>query len=144
MRGPYQGAASHAVATIHPDAWTAPFWAAARRHQLVAARCTGCGRFQVPPTGFCPGCRSRSVEWIELSGQATVYTFTVVRHPVVPSEIDTVPYVIGVVCLPDAGNAKLMTNIVDCDPDTVAIGQHVEVVWDDVDPEVTIPRFRPR
>jgi uncharacterized OB-fold protein len=143
MKGPYQGAPSHEIASISPDAWTAPFWSAAREHRLVAARCTECATFQVPPTGFCPTCRARSVEWVELSGEATVYSFTVVRHAVVPSEVGTVPYVIAVVTLADADNAKLMTNVVDCDVDSVAIGQRVTVAWDDIDDEVTIPRFTP-
>ncbi|MCU1395532.1 MAG: ditFa [Ilumatobacteraceae bacterium] len=141
--GPYRGAPSRAIAGISPDAWTAPFWTAALEHRLVAARCTECATFQVPPTGFCPKCRARSIEWVQLSGLATIYSFTVVRHAVVAQLAETVPYVIGVVKLDGADDSKLMTNIVDCDPDTVRIGQSVHVVWDDIDAEVTIPRFAP-
>ena len=42
-----------------------------------------------------------------------------------------------------AEGPRLMTNIVECAPDTVRIGTSVEVVFDDVTPEVTLPKFRP-
>ncbi|HXL63015.1 MAG TPA: zinc ribbon domain-containing protein, partial [Mycobacterium sp.] len=48
---------------------TEPFWEAAKQRRLVAPQCTDCGSFRMPPTPFCPNCRSRSVNWIELSGE---------------------------------------------------------------------------
>jgi hypothetical protein len=72
-----------------------------------------------------------------------VYSFTIVRHPVTPELSDSVPYVVAVIELDDAPGARLFTNIVECDPDTVVIGQAVQVVWDDAADEVTIPRFAP-
>ena len=83
------------------------------------------------------------MEWVDLSGLATLYTYTVVRHPVVPALAETVPYVIAVVKLSDAGEAKLVTNIIDCTVDDLSIGQKLEVVWTEHSPDVTIPRFRP-
>jgi uncharacterized OB-fold protein len=83
------------------------------------------------------------VDWITLSGKGTVYSFTIVRHPVVPALRDSVPYVIAVVSLPDAGGQRLITNILDTDPDTLHIGQEVEVVFDDDGSDATIPRFTP-
>ncbi len=137
------GAPSTDIVDIAPDMWNSPFWDAASRHQLVAARCTECGRFQAPATGFCPGCRACSIEWIELSGDAVVYSFTIVRHAVIPELAHTVPYVIAVVTLPDADDVKIMTNIVNCDVDAIRIGDAVHVAWDDVPGGVTVPRFAP-
>jgi len=137
------GAPPAEIANISVDSWTEPFWVAAREHKLVCARCASCGTFRMPPTPFCPNCNSQDTEWPELSGRATVYSFTIVRHPVTPELAANVPYVIGLVDLDDAPGARMFTNIVDCDPDTVYVGQPVQVVWDDVADGVTMPRFTP-
>jgi uncharacterized OB-fold protein len=137
------GAPTADIANISADSWTEHFWRAARDHILVCALCGDCGTYRMPPTPFCPSCNSQNTEWPELSGRATVYSFTVVRHPVTPELNDSVPYVVAVIELDDAPGARLFTNIVECDPDTVVIGQAVQAVWDDVADGVTIPRFAP-
>jgi hypothetical protein len=128
---------------LSPDMHTAPFWAAANEHRLAAPRCVACGQFILPPTGWCPACRCPDTEWVTLSGRARLYTYTIVRHPPVRALAETVPYVLAVVKLPDAGDVKLITNVVDCDTADLAIGQELEVVWHTRQDGVTIPRFRP-
>jgi uncharacterized protein len=125
-----------------PDRWTQPFWAAAREHRLVAARCSSCGAFRSPPTPFCPKCRSQEITWVELSGAAELYSFTIVRHPPAPELKDSVPYVIGIVKLAGADDVKFMTNVVNCTVDDVHIGMTLHVVWDDCGDD-TFPRFGP-
>jgi uncharacterized OB-fold protein len=132
-----------AFVQLAPDVHTAPFWAAANEHRLAAPRCQACAKFVLPPTGWCPTCRSRDMEWVTLSGRARLYTYTIVRHAPVPAISGTVPYVLAVVKLPDAGDVKLITNVVDCDSADLAIGQELEVVWHARGDGVTIPRFRP-
>jgi uncharacterized OB-fold protein len=83
------------------------------------------------------------MEWVTVSGRALLYTYTVVRHAPVPALAGTVPYVLAVVRLPDAGNVKLITNVVDCDAADLSIDQELEVVWHTRSDGVTIPRFRP-
>ena len=70
-----------------------------------------------------------------------VYAYTIVRHPVVPALASVVPYVIAVVDLDGAPGARLVGNVIDCPPESVLIGSKVAVVFDDIDDEVTIPRF---
>jgi uncharacterized OB-fold protein len=128
---------------LHPDAWTRPFWEAAREHRLVAPRCLSCGSFRMPPGPYCHVCRTQSVEWIELSGDGTVFTFTVVRHALIPALVGAVPYVVSVVDLTDAPPARLVAALVDVDPESVCIGMPVTLVWDDIDDDQTVPRFTP-
>ena len=64
---------------ISVDDCTAPFWEAAKQRRLSALRCGDCGRFQMPPTPFCPQCQSRAMDWVDLTGEATVYSYAVVR-----------------------------------------------------------------
>jgi hypothetical protein len=126
---------------LHADAWTAPFWEAATRHQLVCARCGDCGTFRMPPSPFCHRCRSQRLEWAQLPGTGTIYTFTVVRHAVIPDVRPSVPYVVAVVELDGAPGCRLVGNVIEAAPERVEIGQHVRVSWDDVSEDATIPRF---
>jgi uncharacterized OB-fold protein len=125
---------------ITTDAYTEPFWQAAKQERLVAPKCGECGRFRLPPTPFCPECRSREVEWTELSGQAEVFSFSVLHgFPGLPD----LTLVAAVLDLPDAPGARLVTNIVDADPAAVAIGDRVEVFFSPISDGWLIPLFRP-
>lgn len=129
----------------HADASTQPFWDAAKEDRLVAPRCTSCGTFRLPPSPFCFSCRSREIEYVDLPGTGTIYSFTVVRHPLHPDLADACPYVSGTVELDgtQGAGARMLVNIIDCDPDTVKIGDKVEVVFEHVNDEMSTPRFRP-
>jgi len=133
------------LTTTHADASTQPFWDAAAEDRLVAPRCTRCGTFRVPPDPFCFACRHQEVEWVELPGTATVYTFTIVRHPLHPDLADACPYVTAVVELDgtQGAGARMIVNVVDCDVDALAVGDPVTVVFDHVTPEMTTIRMRP-
>src|SRR6201992_2685628 len=56
-----------------------PFWIAAKERRLVAPQCGDCQTFRLPPTPFCPNCQSKQVNWVDLSGDAVVYSFAVVH-----------------------------------------------------------------
>jgi uncharacterized OB-fold protein len=129
----------------HADDATRPFWTAALEGRLVAPRCTACGTFVLPPQPFCFACRGRDFTWIDLPGTGTVYTFTVVRHPLHPGLAEVVPYAAGVVDLDgtQGAGARMITNITDCDVDSLAIGDPVEIWFDQVTPTYPVPRFRP-
>ncbi|MEN9506278.1 MAG: hypothetical protein RI958_2204 [Actinomycetota bacterium] len=128
---------------LYEDVWTAPFWAAARNHRLVMARCSSCARFRSPPTPFCPGCLSKAIEWVELTGDATLYAHTIVRHAVVPALAEQVPYVVAVVVLDGTDGTKFVSNVVNCSVDDVHNGMRLHVVWDDQADGNSIPRFGP-
>ena len=131
------------MANLSPDEWTLPFWQAASEHRLVAPTCTGCGAFRMPPAPFCWKCRQQDVEWIELSGRGTVYTFVIARQALIPQLADAIPNVVAVVELEDAPGCRLVGNVLQIEPEAVEIGMPVVVAWDDVNDVVTIPRFVP-
>jgi len=117
------------------------YWEACRRHELVVQCCRACGTLRHYPRALCPACLSDETEWQRCSGRGTVYTFTVTYQNQAPGFRDALPYVLAYVELEEG--VRLLTNIVDCAPDDVRIGQPVEVVWDDVTPDVTLPKFKP-
>jgi len=129
----------------YADETTQPFWDAALEGRLVAPRCTSCGTYLLPPQPRCFSCQATEFAYEELPGTGTIYTFTVVRHPLAPHLQEVVPYVSGVVELDgtQGAGARMVANIVDIDPETVAVGDPVVVSFDKVSGTLAVPRFRP-
>jgi len=124
------------------SAETMGWWEAAASHRLVVQRCQECGCTRHPPGPRCPGCRSAAWEWLTLAGTGTVYTYTIVHQAFIPALAGTVPYVVAVVELDGADGARLVSNVVDAEPTEVSVGARVGVVWEDMGPELALPRFR--
>lgn len=99
---------------------TQPFWEAAAAGRLLLRTCTACGEAHHYPRSICPFCGSDATAWREASGRGTIYSFSVMRR--VPA-----PYAIAYVTLEEG--VTMMTNIVDCDLDSIRIGQAVAVVF---------------
>ncbi len=94
------------------------------RFRLEASRCTACGRVDYPARPTCSACRGRKLEPTALSRKGTVVTATVIHTP--PSEFAMeAPYAMAVVETPE--RARLMLQVVDCDPSEVRPGIEVEL-----------------
>jgi uncharacterized OB-fold protein len=130
------------LATISPDATTAPFWDACRRRELRLQRCADCGAFRQPPSPGCPHCGSARSDWPLLSGRGTVFSYTIVHHAAVPPLAAELPYNVVVVELDDAPGARLISNVLGVGPSDVSVGMRVELAWDDAGPDIVLPRFR--
>ena len=117
-----------------------PFWEAARRHQLVLQRCEECGRFRYPPGPVCPDCLSERAEWTPVSGRGRVTTFVDFHKAWFPSFAGDIPYNMIQVEL-DEG-PRLTANLVGVPNAEIRIDMPVEVVFDDVTSDITLPRFQ--
>ena len=127
-----------------PNPDTKPFWEACKEHELRAQKCAACGRFRWPPQGVCPSCYSWNFEWAKLGETATVCSFVVVHYVSVPAFADDIPYVVAQITMDGTDNQVILTsNVIDCPWETVKVGMAVRVVFDDVTPECTLPKFRP-
>lgn len=115
------------------------FWTGGRSGELRISRCGDCGYYIHPPAPRCPRCLGDNVEPRPVSGRGRVYTYTVNRRAWVPGL--EVPYVIAIVELEEQPDLRLMTNIVDCPPDQVAIEMPVQVEFRERG-EVYVPVFR--
>ncbi len=124
------------------NAWSEPFWRAARAGRLIIQHCRACGRNIFYPRLACPFCFADQPEWIEASGRGTVYTFSVVENNSPSAFLEDMPFVIAIVRLEEG--VQLMTNIVGCDPAAVRCEMPVEVVFERLTDEVTLPKFKPR
>jgi len=133
------GARRTDLPTIEDD--TRPFWDAAREGRLLIRRCRSCGRPHHYPRPFCPHCWSGDVEWVEASGRATLYTWSVVFTNDLPPFSERLPYVAAVVDLEEG--VRLMTNVVGCETDRLEIGMPLVVDYRLLTDDITAPVFRP-
>jgi uncharacterized OB-fold protein len=107
------------------------FWEATRRHELVVQRCNACGIFQFGPEWICNNCHSFDLGWQQVSGQGRIYSWERIWHPVHPALKDACPYMVVLVELPDAGNVRMVGNLLGNPTDEVEIGGAVEAVFED-------------
>jgi uncharacterized protein len=117
-----------------PTPETEAFWAAAREGRFLIRRCTACGKVHWYPRTLCPLCHSSDTVWEEGSGKGTIYSFSVMRRA-------DPAFVMAYVTL--AEGPTMMTNIIQCETDALAIGQPVELVFQPSKSGIPVPCFRP-
>lgn len=124
-----------------PSKWTKEYWDAAKKRKLVIKRCKACGHLEHPPYLFCTNCGSEEHEWIVASGKATLYAYAVNVFGVPFPFWDDMPYVVAMVDLEEG--PRMLTNIVQCDPNELKNGMALEVVFEDVSDKIALPKFKP-
>jgi uncharacterized protein len=116
------------------------FWDAAAEGRLVIQRCTACGRLRHPPGPACPQCRSLDWDTLESSGRGTLYSYTVVYHPLAPGFDD--PATVVVVELEEG--VRVVSNLIEAEAAPLQIGEPLEVFFVAQDEGWTAPQFRRR
>ena len=123
-----------------PTPETAHFWDGTRHGELRLQRCRSCDDAYFPPRPFCPRCHSRDVEVLAASGRATLYSYVISHRP--PPGFEA-PFAIAVVELEEG--PRMMTNLVDVEPvpEELPLDLALEVVFEPLTDEITLPLFRP-
>lgn len=124
-----------------PVKWSLPFWEGAKEHKLLLKRCTSCGHIDHPPYLYCTECMADQHEWIEAAGKAVLYAYAVNEYGVPFPFMPDLPYVVALIDLEEG--PRMISNIVGCNPKDLRNGMDLEVVFDDVSPEVTLPKWKP-
>ena len=117
-----------------PNAEGSPFYEAAGQGRFILRWCLDCERTHWYPRALCPHCFSARSEWRDASGRATLHAFSVMGRA-------DPPYVVAYVRL--AEGPLMLTNLVDCDPERLAIDQPVTVTFKASDNGTMVPMFRP-
>jgi uncharacterized OB-fold protein len=127
---------------IHPgpSPVTAPFWAGAREHRLLLPHCAACGAWLHPQSPGCPCGSTEEPRWDEASGAGTLVSYTVVRRAPHPALADDVPYTVLLVALEEG--PRLVSGLAG-DDHALTVGMDLRVWFDDIDDELTLPRFEP-
>lgn len=123
------------------NAWTAPYWEAAARGELVVAECAQCGHARMPPTPFCPSCHSQALNWVPLGGHATVYSYTVVARALLPDMEAHLPYVPALVEPLERPGVRLVTNLVGMPLSVLRVGLSVRLKWHKTAEGVALHQF---
>ena len=120
-----------------------PYWEYCAEGELRMQRCGACGHVRFPPSALCPRCLSERHEWAALSGRGRVWSWVVFHQAYYPGYADDVPYNTAIVELEEG--PRMMTNVVDVDqtPEALQLDMALEVKFDPVSEDVTLPHFRP-
>ncbi|MCI5074193.1 Zn-ribbon domain-containing OB-fold protein [Oricola sp.] len=135
MDGAYEGKLPR------PTPETLPFWQGAKAGKLMLPWCEDCGQPHFYPRAICPHCLSDRLDWRQASGRGKLHTY-VINHRAAKGF--TAPYVIAVVEL--AEGPRMLSNVVtegEPTPDMLTIDMDLEVTFDPVTDDITLPRFRP-
>ena len=131
-----------------PDSVSEFYWESAKKGRLAIQGFEGMDVLQHPPSpvpevpgGGPPAERAVPVA-VEVSGRGTLFSFTILRQPFHPGFVDAIPLMIGLTELDDAPGVRILTNIVDAQPDELRIGLPMEVVFERRG-DMVLPQFRP-
>jgi uncharacterized OB-fold protein len=122
------------------------FWAGTAVRELRVQHCEDCGALRHPPGPRCTVCGSRRRGYRPVSGLGTIFSFVVHHHPPVSGRV--APFVVALVELPEG--VRMLGELVGIDPlnpqdaASVQVGAPVEVVWQPVDDDLTLPAWRLR
>lgn len=118
---------------------SAPFWDATRERRLLLQWCLACEAPVHYPREACPRCFGDALGWREAAGRGVVHAATVMHQPAHPAFADRVPYVVALVDLEEG--ARLLTNVVGCDPAQARVGRAVRVAWEALSDGRALPVF---
>jgi uncharacterized OB-fold protein len=128
------------------DPLTGEHFAGAARGELVIPRCEQCARFVWYPAAECPGCGGEP-RWVPVSGEASLFSWAVVRRAFLPAFAEMVPFVTALVALAEDPAVRLCTYVVDTDPERLRADMPVRVTFRPLrfptvpDRAVTVPMF---
>ncbi len=124
-----------------PSEDSRPYWEAAKNHQLKLQQCRACNAFRFPPAEVCSECTSDAYDWNPVSGKGRVFSFVIYHRAYHPGFQGEIPYVVGVIEL-DEG-PRMLSNVVGCKPEEVRCDMPVEVAFEDITDEMSLPKFQP-
>ena len=124
-----------------PSPETEPFWEGCKRQELLLPLCDKCRSYWFPPSILCPECLSTDWQWVQASGKGKVFAFGVYHRVYHQGFKEEVPYTVAVVELEEG--PRLISNIVGIPPSEVKVDMAVQVLFDEVTPEVTLYKFQP-
>lgn len=141
MNSPMQVSAQRPLRpTPSPTDLTAPYWAGAKRGELLIQRCTQCQRHQFYPRSFCMHCMGQTLDWVRSSGLGHIYTFTINRRGANAFMAERTPYAVAIIELEEG--VRLMANIIDASLDDIAVGKPVKVAFEAASDDITLPQFQ--
>lgn len=119
---------------------SAAYWQSAKEHNLKLQRCAKCERLRFYPSLSCHYCGSLDFDWTPISGRGEVYTYSVVHRAPGAPFADLIPLIVAMITLEEG--PTMMANLIDIEQAAVKIGMPVELAYEDVTDDITLPVFR--
>ena len=128
-----------------PSPDSRPYWEATKRHELQVPFCNGCQRLFWYPRVQCPRCHSWDIAWRQVSGRGKLHTYAIQHRPQQPGFENDVPYITALVELDEDASVRIFGNLINIEPEPerVKVGMPVEVVFEDITEEITLPKWQP-
>ncbi|MFC1971448.1 Zn-ribbon domain-containing OB-fold protein [Chloroflexota bacterium] len=120
---------------------TVPFWDYCKKHELRMQQCSQCGHIRYPAGIICPKCHSMEAEWVRLSGKGKIYSFIIFHRIYHEGFRNDMPYSVAIIHLEEG--PRMISNMVECKLEDIKIDMPVEVVFEDVTDEFSLPKFKP-
>jgi len=96
------------------------------RYRLIGEMCVDCGAIFFPRRVVCPRCGSKDLEECKLRDKGAIVSWTIIRNP--PRDYEKyAPYVVALIELDDG--VRLLSQVVDIEPDEMKAGMHVEATF---------------
>ena len=124
-----------------PSSESQPYWSGLHERKLLMPHCNDCGKYWFPPSLLCPRCNSGNWSWTETSGHGRIYSFVIYHRVYDPSFAQDVPYAVAIIEL-DEG-PRMYGNVVGVPPDQLVCDMRVEIVYEKITEEITLPKFKP-
>ncbi len=109
-----------------------PFWQAAAQGHLKLPRCARCKVFNWYPADQCPECGHVAFNWVKVAPRGKLFSWSVVTRPLFAPYAVISPYIPAIVELVDAPGVRLVTRLVDCDPQTLVMNAPIELMFADL------------
>jgi len=124
-----------------PTAYDQPYWEGCKKHELMLQKCQSCGTYFFPARPVCSECWSPNLEWTKVSGKGEVFSWVVFHQLYHPGFKEELPYNVSLIQLKEG--PRMMSNVIRCRNEDLKIGMPVEVVFEDITDEFTLPKFKP-
>jgi uncharacterized OB-fold protein len=118
----------------------APYWEGTKAAELRLQHCRQCGAYLHPAGRFCPGCLGTELEWTPAAGTGVIAGRIFMHQVYYRAFAQDVPY--NVVWVELDEGPMMTANVVDAVKEDIEVGRRVQVAFDPVTSEITIPRFR--
>jgi uncharacterized OB-fold protein len=118
-----------------------PFWEGCLQGKLLLQQCSECHLYQFYPRLYCLHCNHDTLQWVEVRGRGTIYSYTIIHQNKSPEFGHDTPYNVAIVQLEEG--PRLLSNIVDIEVTDLKVDLPVTVIFDQVNETIAIPRFRP-
>ncbi|MBI4202170.1 MAG: OB-fold domain-containing protein [Chloroflexi bacterium] len=119
------------------------YWQKCKQHELWLRFCNHCSEAYFYPRDICPNCFSRQTTWVKASGKGELYTFAIVHQIPRPNYQGPLPYIIAMVKLVEGPTMPTSIVGVEPDPQYIKIGMPVEVTFEDITENISLPKFKP-